>query len=141
MISFFFGFSISQGQGGKGLGVKPVPHFHEAMAANFAPFASLFGALVICDPLVANGLGDLGYKTKEQLADWLQKNTTVTVKDVKTMLFSGLPRGPQAANLTDDDGNSEVAEDRRVQLHRLRRPNQSVPPGREYELPAERLDR
>jgi hypothetical protein len=102
VISFFFGFSISQGQGAKGLGMKPVPHFHEAMSANFAPFASLFGAMVICDPLVANGLGDLGYKNKEQLADWLQKNTTVTVKDVKTMLFSGLPRGPQAANLTDD---------------------------------------
>jgi hypothetical protein len=102
VLSFFFGFCITQGQGGKGLGMKPVPHFHEAMSANCAPFASLFGALFLCDPLVANGLGDLGYKTKEQIADWLQKNTTVTVKDVKTMLFSGLPRGPEAANLTDD---------------------------------------
>ena len=102
VISFFFGFCITQGQGGKGLGMKPVPHFHEAMSANVAPFASLFGALFIVDPLVAHGLGDLGYKTKEDLADWLQKNTTVTVKDVKTMLFSGLPRGPEAAKLTDD---------------------------------------
>ena len=103
VISFFFGFCITQGQGGKGLGVKPVPLYNVAMSANVAPFASLFGALFLLDPLVANGLGDLGYKTKEQLGDWLQKNTTVTVKDVKSMLFSGLPRGPEAANLKDDD--------------------------------------
>ena len=102
IISFFFGFGIQQGQGGRGLGIKPVPHFHEAMAHNVSPFASLFGALIVVDPLVANGLGDLGFKTKEQLADWLQKNTLVSVKDVKSMLFSGLPRGPEAANLTDD---------------------------------------
>ncbi len=102
VISFFFGFNITQGQGGKGLGMKPIPHYQEAMSANVAPFASMFGALFIVDPLVANGLGDLGFKTKEDIADWLQKNTTVTVKDVKTMLFSGLPRGPEAANLTDD---------------------------------------
>jgi hypothetical protein len=103
VISFFFGFSIAQGQGGRGLGVKPVPLYHEAMSANMAPFASIYGALFLLDPLVANGLGDLGYKTKDQLADWLQKNTTVTVKDVKSMLFSGLPRGPEYANLKDDD--------------------------------------
>ncbi len=102
VLSFFFGFNITQGQGGKGLGMKPIPHYEEAMSANVAPFASLFGALFILDPLVAHGLGDRGLKTKQQVADWLQKNTTVTVKDVKTMLFSGLPRGPQAANLTDD---------------------------------------
>jgi hypothetical protein len=103
VISFFFGFLITQGQGGKGLGVKPVPLYNVAMSANVAPFASLFGALFLLDPLVANGLGDLGFKTRDSLADWLQKNTTVTVKDVKSMLFSGLPRGPEAANLKDDD--------------------------------------
>jgi len=102
VVSFFFGFNITQGQGGKGLGVKPIPLYNVAMSANVAPFASLFGALFILDPLVANGLGDLGFKTKDQIADWLVKNTTVTVKDVKMMLFSGLPRGPEAASLTDD---------------------------------------
>jgi len=102
IISFFFGFNITQGQGARGLGMKPIPHYHEAMSANLAPFASMFGALFIVDPLVAKGLGDLGFKTKENIADWLQKNTLVSVKDVKTMLFSGLPRGPEAANLTDD---------------------------------------
>ncbi len=103
VISFFFGFCITQGQGGKGLGVKPVPLYNVAMSANCSPFASLFGALFLLDPLVANGLGDLGFKTKDSVTDWLQKNTTVVVKDVKSMLFSGLPRGPEAANLKDDD--------------------------------------
>jgi hypothetical protein len=102
VISFFFGFLITQGQGGRGLGVKPIPLYHEAISYNVGPFASLFGALILADPLVANGLVELGYKTKEDLADWLQKNTTISVKDVKSMLFSMLPRGPQAANLTDD---------------------------------------
>jgi len=102
VVSFFFGFCITQGQGGRGLGVKPIPQYHEAMSYNAGPFASLFGALFLLDPLVANGLVELGYKTKDQLADWLQKNTTISVKDVKSMLFSGLPRGPEAANLTDD---------------------------------------
>ncbi|HTW24448.1 MAG TPA: UGSC family (seleno)protein [Candidatus Baltobacteraceae bacterium] len=102
VVSFFFGFCITQGQGGRGLGVKPIPLYHEAMSYNAGPFASLFGAMYLLDPLVANGLVELGYKTKDQLADWLQKNTTISVKDVKSMLFSGLPRGPEAANLTDD---------------------------------------
>jgi hypothetical protein len=100
VISFFMGFSISQGQGGKGLGMKPVPHFHEAMSWNTTPFANLYGALVLVDPLVANGLGDLGFKTKVEIADWLQKNTLVSVKDLKTMLFSGPPRGQ---TFNDDD--------------------------------------
>jgi hypothetical protein len=103
VISFFFGFCITQGQGGKGLGVKPVPLYNVAMSANVAPFASLFGALFLLDPLVANGLGDLGFKTKDSVTDWLQKNTTVTVKDVKSMLFSGLPRGVDPASFKDDD--------------------------------------
>jgi len=102
VVSFFFGFCITQGQGGRGLGVKPIPLYHEAMSYNAGPFASLFGAMYLLDPLVANGLVELGYKTKDDLADWLQKNTTISVKDVKSMLFSGLPRGMDPAKLTDD---------------------------------------
>jgi hypothetical protein len=102
VISFFFGFGIQQGQGGRGLGIKPIPHFQEAMSHNASPFASLFGALVVMDPLVANGLVELGFKTKDDLADWLQKNTTTTLKEVKSSLFSYPPRGPEAASLTDD---------------------------------------
>jgi hypothetical protein len=96
VVSLFMGFSISQGQGGVGLGLKPVPHYHEAIAYNFTPFAPLFGAMVIADPLVAKGLVDLGFKTKEDLAEWLQKNATIKASDAKTTLFGarlaeGLP--------------------------------------------------
>ncbi|HKV05069.1 MAG TPA: UGSC family (seleno)protein [Candidatus Acidoferrales bacterium] len=89
VVSVFVGFSISQGQGGVGLGVKPVPHYHEAIAYNCTPFGPLFGALIVCDPLVAQGLVELGYKTKEQLADWLQKNTLISAKNARTTLFGG----------------------------------------------------
>src|SRR5579862_9415362 len=34
VVSLFVGFSISQGQAGVGLGVKPVPQFHEALRYN-----------------------------------------------------------------------------------------------------------
>ena len=46
VVSVFVGFSISQGQGGIGLGVKPVPQYHEALRYNCIPFGPLFGALV-----------------------------------------------------------------------------------------------
>ena len=38
------------------------------------------------DPLVAQGLVELGFKTKDQLADWLQKNQTISAKDARTTL-------------------------------------------------------
>ena len=88
VVSLFVGFSISQGQGGIGLGVKPVPQYHEAIAYNCTPFGPLFGALIVLDPLVAEGLVELGYKTKEQLADWLQKNQTISAKDARSTLFA-----------------------------------------------------
>jgi hypothetical protein len=88
VVSVFVGFSISQGQGGIGLGVRPVPQYHEAIAYNCSPFGPLFGALVVCDPLVAQGLVQLGYKTKEQLADWLQKNSLISAKNARSTLFA-----------------------------------------------------
>ncbi|MDE3108680.1 MAG: hypothetical protein KGL02_01955 [Acidobacteriota bacterium] len=102
VVSLFFGFGIQQAQGGWGLGIKPVPHYHEAMVCNCVPFATIFGAFVVVDPLVANGLVELGFKKKEDLADWLQKNATATVKQLKSCLFSRPPMGPAAAGLTDD---------------------------------------
>ncbi|HEY6442623.1 MAG TPA: UGSC family (seleno)protein, partial [Candidatus Acidoferrales bacterium] len=60
VVSLFVGFSISQGQAGVGLGVKPVPQFHEALRYNMIPFGPLFGALGVLDPLVAQGLVELG---------------------------------------------------------------------------------
>ena len=88
VVSVFVGFSISQGQGGIGLGVKPVPQYHDAIAYNCIPFGPLFGALIVCDPLVAQGLVELGYKTKEQLADWLQKNSLISAKNARSTLFA-----------------------------------------------------
>jgi hypothetical protein len=88
VVSLFVGFSISQGQGGIGLGVKPVPQYHQAIAYNCTPFGPLFGALIVLDPLVALGLVELGYKTKEELADWLQKNQTISAKDARSTLFA-----------------------------------------------------
>jgi hypothetical protein len=88
VVSLFVGFSISQGQGGIGLGVKPVPQYHQAIAYNCTPFGPLFGALIVLDPLVAQGLVELGYKTKEELADWLQKNQTISAKDARSTLFA-----------------------------------------------------
>jgi hypothetical protein len=100
VVSLFVGFSISQGQAGVGLGVKPVPQFHEALRHNMIPFGPLFGALGVLDPLVAQGLVELGFKTKEQLADWLQKNSTISAKDARSTLFAGRwVRDPQ----TPDD--------------------------------------
>jgi hypothetical protein len=88
VVSLFVGFSISQGQGGIGLGVKPVPQYHEALRYNIIPFGPLFGALFVCDPLVAQGLVELGYKTKEDIANWLQKNATISAKDARSTLFA-----------------------------------------------------
>jgi hypothetical protein len=105
IASVFFGYGIAQGQGGKGSAVKPVPQFDQGLLYNFTPLTSIFGALAVLDPLVAKDLVELGYDTKEKLCDWLQKNATLTVKDAKTMLFTGgaALRGPQAAGLKDDD--------------------------------------
>jgi hypothetical protein len=105
IVSVFFGYGIAQGQGGKGSAVKPVPQFDQGLLYNFTPLTSIFGAVAVLDPLVAKDLVELGYDTKDKLCDWLQKNATLTVKDAKTMLFTGgaALRGPQAAELKDDD--------------------------------------
>jgi len=100
VVSLFVGFSISQGQAGVGLGVKPVPQFHEALRYNMIPFGPLFGALGVLDPLVAQGLVELGFKTKEQLADWRQKNSTRSAKDARSTLFAG--RWVRDADTPDD---------------------------------------
>jgi len=105
VASVFFGYGISQGQGGLGSAVKPVPQFDQGLLYNFTPLTSIFGALAVLDPLVAKDLVELGYDSKDKLCDWLQRNATLTVKDARTMLFTGgfSLRGPQAAGLKDGD--------------------------------------
>jgi hypothetical protein len=102
IVSAFVGLGIQQGQGGAGLGVRPVPQYDDAFRYNVGAFAPLFGVLVVCDPLVAKGLVSLGYDTKEKLAEWMQKNATVSVKDAKSSLFGSRWIGPKAADLADD---------------------------------------
>jgi len=100
VASVFVGFSISQGQAGIGLGVKPVPQYDQALAYNFIPFGPLFGALAVLDPLVAKGLVELGYDNKEKLADWLQKNSKISAKDARSTLFAA--RWVPDPNMPDD---------------------------------------
>jgi len=102
VVSVFFGMDIRQGQNGPGLGIKPVPHYQEAFAFNFGTCAPLFGGLVVCDPLVAQGLVELGFKTKEPLLEWVWENSTISVKDAKTTLFGLRMAGPGADKLPDD---------------------------------------
>ncbi len=100
VVSVFVGFSISQGQAGIGLGVKPVPQYDQAIAYNFIPFGPLFGATAVMDPLVAKGLVELGYDSKEKLADWLQKNSKISAKDARSTLFAA--RWVPDPNMPDD---------------------------------------
>ncbi|HEX4075899.1 MAG TPA: hypothetical protein VHX49_10905, partial [Candidatus Acidoferrales bacterium] len=100
VASVFVGFSISQGQAGIGLGVKPVPQYDQALAYNFIPFGPLFGATAVMDPLVAKGLVELGYDSKEKLADWLQKNSKISAKDARSTLFAA--RWVPDPNMPDD---------------------------------------
>jgi hypothetical protein len=100
VVSVFVGFSISQGQAGIGLGVKPVPRYDQAIAYNFIPFGPLFGATAVMDPLVAKGLVELGYDSKEKLADWLQKNSKISAKDARSTLFAA--RWVPDPNMPDD---------------------------------------
>jgi hypothetical protein len=102
VVSAFVGLGIQQGQGGAGLGVRPVPMYDDALRYNVGAFAPLFGVLGVLDPLVAKGLVTLGYDTKEKLAAWMVKNATVSVKDAKSSLFGTRWVGPQAASLPDD---------------------------------------
>jgi len=104
-VSVFFGYGIAQGRGGLGSAVKPVPAFDDGLVYNFIPMTSIFGALAVLDPLVAQALVERGHKSKAELSAWLQKRSTVSVRDARTMLFTGgfSMRGPHAANLKDDD--------------------------------------
>ncbi len=102
VVSVFVGLGIQQGQGGAGLGVKPVPNYADALRFNVGAFAPLFGVLGVLDPLVAKGLVSLGYDTKEKLSAWMVTNATVKVKDAKSSLFGARWIGAENAQLPDD---------------------------------------
>jgi hypothetical protein len=83
VVSLFEGLGIHSGEGARNAGVLENPKFEEQFTSIFGTFISFFGALVVCDPLVAKRLVEQGYDTKEKLIDWLYQNTTHTVKDYK----------------------------------------------------------
>ncbi len=87
VISLFTGLGIHQGHGARNGGVLQNPLFDYQFSDIFRTFTCFFGALVICDPLVAKRLKEQGYDTKEKLVDWLHKNTTLTVKDYRNTNF------------------------------------------------------
>jgi hypothetical protein len=87
VVSLFAGEDLRQGHGAKHAGVLENPMFDEQISDIFGTLIGLFGALVICDPLVAKRLVEQGYDTKEKIANWLWKNTTLSVKDYKVEAF------------------------------------------------------
>ncbi len=141
VLSFFFGFGIQQGQGGRGLGVKPVPLFHEAISDNVGPFASLFWS----DGRVRSaggqrprraGLqeqGTVGRLAAEEHHDHRERREVAVVQFPAARPPVGGPYGRF--------GDTQMVQARRVQLDRLRRADQPLSSGRQHELPHERPDR
>jgi hypothetical protein len=87
VVSLFAGEDLRQGHGAKHAGALENPMFDEQISDIFGTLIGLFGALVICDPLVAKRLVEQGYDTKEKIVNWLWRNTTLPVRDYKLQAF------------------------------------------------------
>jgi hypothetical protein len=96
VVSLFRGLGVVPGQVARGSSVNQNPQFDHQLSDLFSTFTGFFGALIIADPLVAKRLKEQGYDTKEQLIDWLYKNTTQTVKDYKSRNYAYLFDYPRA---------------------------------------------
>lgn len=86
VVSLFRGLGIVPGQGARGTSTD-TPKYEEQFSDLFSVFTGFFGGLVVADPLIAVNLKSR-YDTKDQLIDWLYKNTTQTVKDYKSRDFA-----------------------------------------------------
>lgn len=95
VISIFSGLGIQPGQGAKGGGATK-PAFDRQFSSILDNFTGYFGALIVCDPLVAKALKAQGYDTKEKLSEWLQKNTQISVADYKEENFVEQYDAPRA---------------------------------------------
>ena len=82
VVSLFMGPDVRQGHGARGAGAEPAM-FDQQISFMCGSMVGGSGALVICDPLVAQRLVEQGYDTKEKLAAYVYKNTTRSVKDFK----------------------------------------------------------
>ncbi len=96
VVSIFSGLGITPGQGARRGGAKLKPAFDRQISSILDTFTGYFGALVVCDPLVAKGLKAQGYDTKEKLSAWLQKNSLLSVADYKDERFVAEYDAPKA---------------------------------------------
>jgi hypothetical protein len=96
VISIFSGLGIQPGQGAKRGGATFKPGFDDQFSSILDTFTGYFGALIVCDPLVAKDLKAQGYDTKEKLSEWLQKNTLISAADYKEESFVAQYDEPRA---------------------------------------------
>jgi hypothetical protein len=96
VVSIYNGLDIRAGQGAGRGGVTPKPAYDREISNVLDTFVGYFGALIVCDPLVAKALKEQGYDTKEKLSEWLQKNAQITVADYRANAFTALYDAPQA---------------------------------------------
>jgi hypothetical protein len=97
VVSIFSGLGIHAGQGAKGAGATGKPAFDRQFSGILDTFACYFGALIVCDPLVAKDLKAQGYDTKEKLSEWLQKTNQISVADYREESFVAAYDAPRAA--------------------------------------------
>jgi hypothetical protein len=96
VVSIFTGLGIHAGQGAKRGGATLKPAFDRQFGSILDTFTGYFGALIVCDPLVAKDLKAQGYDTKDKLSEWLQKNTRIAVADYKEGTFVAVYDAPRA---------------------------------------------
>jgi hypothetical protein len=96
VVSIFTGLDMHAGQGAKRGGSTLKPAYNAQISSILDTFAGYFGALIVCDPLVARNLKESGFDTKEKLSAWLQLNTKRTVADYKESSYVALYDAPQA---------------------------------------------
>ena len=96
VISIFSGLGIHAGQGARRGGIALKPAFDRQFASILETFTGYFGALIVCDPLVALDLKAQRYDTKEKLSEWLHNNTPITVSDYKNGSFVAAYDAPRA---------------------------------------------
>jgi hypothetical protein len=90
VVSIFSGLGIHAGQGAGA--ATPKPALDRQISSILNTFTNAFGALVVCDPLVAKELKTQGYDSKEKLSDWLQKNTSprfASAKEIDIVVVGG----------------------------------------------------
>jgi hypothetical protein len=95
VISFFTGLGMHAGQGAKRAAAAK-PAFDGQFSSMLDTFTGYFGALIVCDPLVAKALKEQGYDSKEKLSEWLQKNTLISIEDYREESFVSVYDAPRA---------------------------------------------